>query len=176
MEKRCEIKVDRFESIDDLSKHLESNLKALERPTEIEVKTSNRAKTRLLNFGVFRAVTRNTETEIDYENPSVDRETIASLVVVDGPGQGKGFYLYDNKTEIGRGEDQDVQLGFGDEFISRQGHATILYNPQFSVFELSDGGKVNPVLLNGKQVIVSEPLRSGDLLGVGTTILRFTEK
>ena len=74
----------------------------------------------------------------------------------------------------GRGDGQEVQLAFGDEFVSREGHATIIFYGERDGFILRDGGKANPVLVNGASVRGDQQLRFGDIICIGETALLFS--
>ena len=95
------------------------------------------------------------------------------IVVTEGPGRGECFALMSGMSQIGRGEDQAVQLDFGDNSISRTNHAAIVYDPDNKEFLLGHGGKSNIVRLNNKPLISNEPLQSGDVMRIGETVLRF---
>ena len=95
------------------------------------------------------------------------------LVVVDGPGRGESVSLLAGMSQIGRGDDQAIQLDFGDNAISRTNHAAIVYDPDDMSFLIGHGGKTNIVRLNGKPLISTEHLKTGDTIRIGDTILRF---
>ena len=76
-------------------------------------------------------------------------------------------------SQIGRGEDQAVQLDFGDTAISRTNHAAVAYDPETHKFLLGHGGKANIVRLNDKPVISTEPMGNGDTIRLGETTLLF---
>jgi pSer/pThr/pTyr-binding forkhead associated (FHA) protein len=95
------------------------------------------------------------------------------IVVADGPGYGESFTLKAGMSAIGRGEDQAVALDFGDTAISRSNHAAIVFDPETAQFFLGHGGKSNIVRLNGQPVISNESLKSGDMIRLGETTLRF---
>ena len=93
------------------------------------------------------------------------------IVIVDGPGRGGSFTLQAGVSQIGRGDDQAVQLNFGDNGISRSNHAAIAYDDEERKFFLGHGGKSNIVRLNGKPVLSTEPLEDGDRIRIGETTL-----
>ena len=93
------------------------------------------------------------------------------LVVVEGPGRGHAFVLTSGMAQIGRGEGQAIQLDFGDNAISRDNHAAVVYDPADRSFVLGHGGKANIVRLNGKPVISNETLTDGDRITIGETTL-----
>ncbi|MCU9847897.1 FHA domain-containing protein [Defluviimonas sp. WL0024] len=95
------------------------------------------------------------------------------VVVVKGPGRGASFTLQAGVSQIGRGDDQAIQLDFGDTNISRANHAAIAFDDEERKFYLGHGGKANIVRLNGKPVLSTEHLQDGDLIRIGETTLSF---
>ncbi|MEO9819585.1 MAG: FHA domain-containing protein [Paracoccaceae bacterium] len=94
------------------------------------------------------------------------------VLVVEGPGRGHCFALSSGMAQIGRGEDQSIQLDFGDASISRTNHAAIVYDPESRKFLLGHGGKANIVRLNNKPVISNEDLADNDKVTIGETTLQ----
>lgn len=95
------------------------------------------------------------------------------MLVADGEGRGECFTLEAGMSQIGRGEDQAIQLDFGDNSISRTNHAAVVYDTETHTFSLGHGGKKNIVRLNGKPVISNETLSAGDKIKIGETTLHF---
>ncbi|WP_170418651.1 FHA domain-containing protein [Ruegeria atlantica] len=95
------------------------------------------------------------------------------LVVTGGPGRGASITLTEGLMQIGRNDDQAIQLDFGDTGISRSNHAVIAYDPEDRKCYLGHGGKANLVRLNGKPVLSTVPLSSGDLIRISETSIRF---
>ncbi|NOD47446.1 MULTISPECIES: FHA domain-containing protein [unclassified Ruegeria] len=96
------------------------------------------------------------------------------LVVTAGPGRGASITLTEGLMQIGRNDDQAIQLDFGDTGISRSNHAVIAYDPEDRKCYLGHGGKANLVRLNGKPVLSTVALSSGDLIRISETSIRFT--
>ena len=132
-----------------------------------------RTKTRLLGFD------KSDGQVVDLFNNPVQPSSRGSkfpvgwVVVVKGPGRGESFTLQTGMAQIGRGDDQAIQLDFGDNAISRSNHAAIVYDPESHQVFLGHGGKSNIVRLNDKPVISNEVLKNGDLIRLGETTLRF---
>ncbi|RBW62806.1 FHA domain-containing protein [Ruegeria sp. A3M17] len=95
------------------------------------------------------------------------------LVITGGPGRGASVTLTEGLMQIGRNDDQAIQLDFGDTGISRSNHAVIAYDPEDRKCYLGHGGKANLVRLNGKPVLSTVPLSSGDLIRISETSVRF---
>jgi pSer/pThr/pTyr-binding forkhead associated (FHA) protein len=89
------------------------------------------------------------------------------------PGPGAAFTIFEGVAQIGRGETQAVRLDFGDTSISRENHAAVAYDTEQKAFFLGHGGKANLVRLNGRPVLSTEELRSGNTIRIGETTLRF---
>ena len=91
----------------------------------------------------------------------------ASVLIVQGPGQGTRFEFAKPRVHIGRGPENDVCIL--DDEVSRT-HALI--DASEEGFELRDHGSANGTLLNGRQVERSV-LADGDQLQIGGTLLLF---
>ena len=137
---------------------------------DLQLRRSGRVKTRLL--GIDHS---NGTLESLGSNRAPGAEAVLYpvgwLVVVEGPGCGHAFALGPGVSQIGRGDDQAVQLDFGDLAISREGHAVIAYDEETRKFYLGFGGKSNLVRLNGKPVLSTEGLNHGDVIRIGKTVL-----
>ncbi len=136
---------------------------------------SRRTKTRLIGFDKSDGDVVDIFNDAPKSAPPAARVKfpVGWIVVADGPGRGESFSLFAGMSPIGRGEDQAVQLDFGDNSISRTNHAAIVYDPETREFTLGHGGKSNIVRLNDKPLISNELLKSGDVMRIGETVLRF---
>lgn len=133
--------------------------------------SGGRAKTRILGF---HAQDLDVDAFDAAEKANKGPQLPAGfLVVIDGPGRGAYFAVSTSVAAIGRGSDQDVALDFGDESISREGHASIVYDEEQNLFFLGHGNKANVVRRNGTPVLTTEELTHGDLIRIGKTSLRF---
>ncbi len=137
---------------------------------------AGRVKTRLLGFEHAHGTNADPFDE-SKEIASGAQVTfpVGWIVVVDGPGRGNSFALFNGVSQIGRGEDQAIKLDFGDTSISRSNHAAIAYDNEQRTFYLGHGGKANLVRLNEKPVLSTEEISSSDLIRIGVTTLRFIE-
>ncbi|WP_367646821.1 FHA domain-containing protein [Ruegeria arenilitoris] len=135
-----------------------------------------RVKTTFLGFE--RADT-HVQDLIETSEPVAKTETaqetfpVGWLVVTAGPGRGSCITLTEGLMQIGRNDDQAIQLDFGDTGISRSSHAVIAYDPEDRKCYLGHGGKANLVRLNGKPVLSTVALSSGDLIRISETSIRF---
>ncbi len=94
------------------------------------------------------------------------RRPPASLVVRQGVRAGTAFPLTTDSVVLGREEGVDISLR--DPEVSRQ-HARISW--QAGTYVLEDLGSTNGTFLNGMQITGQRPLRPGDSIGLGQTIL-----
>ena len=109
-----------------------------------------------------------TQVIIDASNAKV-----ATLKVVDGPGKGQERPVFSGTNQLGRSADNRIALDFGDNTISRQQHAVISYDGGSQEFRIFDGGKQNPVHVNGERLSGDRALSDGDTIKIGLTTLRF---
>jgi ABC transport system ATP-binding/permease protein len=96
------------------------------------------------------------------------------LMVSSGPGQGGMFTLSRPRMQIGRASrDKKWDVDLIDKSVSRP-HAEIVQEKDGWV--LKDLGSANGTLVNGKLIKDPHPLKNGDVLGIGDTILIFRAK
>ena len=133
-----------------------------------------RNKTRMLGFDSSGGDVVSMFDEAEKaETGERSRFPVGWILVVDGPGRGECFTLEPGMSQIGRGNDQAIQLDFGDNSISRSNHAAVVYDTETYAFTIGHGGKKNIVRLNGNPVISNEPLNTGDKIKIGETTLHF---
>lgn len=99
---------------------------------------------------------------------------VGLLTVVEGAGTGERRAVYSGTNQIGRSTDNRIALDFGDTTISRIQHAVIVFDAGKRAFQIYDGGKQNPVLVNGERLIGDRALGNGDTIRIGMTTLRFS--
>lgn len=106
------------------------------------------APTRLVGPGGASAPTAASEPMVD---PATD--PIAGwLVVVQGPGRGAFCRVGYQVNSIGRAPENRIVLDFGDDGISRQNHAQLIYDPRSRAFYLERGDGANLCYLNDRPV------------------------
>ncbi|GAA6181831.1 hypothetical protein NBRC116594_32690 [Shimia sp. NS0008-38b] len=136
--------------------------------------SKGRVKTRLLGFGAPSAMSHDPLSQSrEATVPSQAHFPVGWLVVIDGPGKGSSFSLFDGLTQLGRGEGQTVRLDFGDNTISRENHAAIAFDAEQRQFFFGHGGKANLVRLNGRPVLSTEVLDTNSVMRIGETTLKF---
>lgn len=136
---------------------------------------SDRVKTTFLGFErPGNPVQESMEAEpVSKQVVATNTFPVGWLVITDGPGRGTSFSLVEGLAQIGRNDDQAVQLDFGDNGISRAGHAVVAYNSEDRKCYLGHGGKANLVRLNGGPVLSTVALTTGDTIRISETTLRF---
>lgn len=96
----------------------------------------------------------------------------AWLKVAKGFRAGRELLLTKDETTIGRAEDCDLGL-FGDSGVERL-HARILL--QNHGYVLADAGTPSGTFLNEERIAQPTPLKSGDTIRVGGSIIEFGER
>ena len=131
-----------------------------------------RNATRILGF---EGIEEETADPFDQAPSTVSQATMQFptgwLTVIEGEGRGHSFCLTAGLNQIGRGEENSIQLDFGDTAISRKNHFSLVYDDDVKKFILGHGGKSNIVRLNDRPVISNEEIFDGDKVKVGSTIL-----
>lgn len=144
-----------------------ARVKTISRP----LPKADRVKTRLFSHGKLDAVLDEIEQAQTRANAAISHP-VGWLVIIEGPGTGGWFTLDTGVTRIGRGEDQDLRLNFGDDTITRTNHASIAYEQGDHRFRLGAGECRNALLVNGEVVEGTINLSHGDRITIGETTLR----
>jgi len=108
------------------------------------------------------------------ETQPLQAAVIGALTIIEGPGTGQSKVVYGGTSQIGRGAESRIQLDFGDNTISRIQHAVLVYDDTHKALWIYDGGKANPVAVNGERVHDYRQIQDGDLIKIGLTTLRFS--
>lgn len=103
----------------------------------------------------------------------MDDPVVGWLVIVEGPGKGRAMQLGYGANSIGRGETDRINLNFGDDQISRGGHATVTYDPRGRKFYVQHGGGTNLTYLDDQPVLIPIELPALSHISIGNTVLRF---
>ena len=110
----------------------------------------------------------STQVLIDKSNIQV-----GVLTVIEGNGRGEKRAVYTGTNQVGRSSDNRIALDFGDTTISRVQHAVIVFDAGKRKFQIFDGGKQNPILVNGERLVGDQFMADGDTIRIGMTTLRF---
>lgn len=155
-------------------------IEPVETPAPAPAPTEDRRSRVKTTFLGFERADTHVQDLIETAEPVAKAEAaqetfpVGWLVVTGGPGRGASITLTEGLMQIGRNDDQAIQLDFGDTGISRENHAVIAYDPEDRKCYLGHGGKANLVRLNGKPVLSTVALASGDLIRISETSIRFT--
>ena len=93
-----------------------------------------------------------------------------ALIVIQGDMVGKVFRLKDGLNHIGRQTEVEVRL---DQRAVSSQHASILVREKTAILE--DLKSTNGTVLNKDTITRPAVLQSGDLIKIGTTVLRYTD-
>lgn len=95
-----------------------------------------------------------------------EQRTTGWLVCIDGPEKGKDYHLHNDNNYIGRNSGNDVCIA-ADATVSGSKHCVVTYDREERIFYvgLASGGSI--VRLNGKPVLMTQELKSGDRLKIG---------
>lgn len=86
---------------------------------------------------------------------------------------GREMMLSKAETTAGRGEGNDIGL-FGDNGVEKQHCKIVLQGGRYVLMEV--GSPAGGTFVNGERISGPTPLRSGDLIGMGKSALRFGER
>jgi signal transduction histidine kinase/pSer/pThr/pTyr-binding forkhead associated (FHA) protein len=93
---------------------------------------------------------------------------VPTLHVLRGPDKGQTFQITDEPSIIGRSADS---VHLSDNTVSRQ-HAELAYEDE--QWKLVDRGSSNGTLLNGVRIQAPTPIKHGDQIKVGSTLMVFS--
>jgi signal transduction histidine kinase len=102
----------------------------------------------------------------------MEARALASMYVIKGTDQGKRFTLRYRPTSLGRDGSNPIRLHDGE--VSRR-HAEVRPIENTSRYRIVDLGSANGTYLNGEPVDQA-PLKSGDQVRLGQTVLVFAEE
>lgn len=97
--------------------------------------------------------------------------TVGWLVCIAGPERGKDFRIRSERNLIGRAP--QMHIAINDDSVSRENHASIIFNPIKSGFKIQPGESRGLVYLNGEEVLQPMDLKSGDKISLGASELMF---
>ena len=94
------------------------------------------------------------------------------LVCIEGAQRGRDYRLHSERNLIGRAPEMDICIT-GDESVSRNTHAVIVFEPRQRTFRLSTGEGRGLVYLNGEVVEGMTKLEANAVIELGHTKLMF---
>lgn len=94
------------------------------------------------------------------------------LVCVEGPDRGRDYRIRAQRNFIGRDPRMDICIS-GDDQVSKDTHATLIYDSRSNIFRIAPGDSHGMTYLNNQSVDTPATLRPYDLIEVGATKLIF---
>lgn len=132
-----------------------------------------------LKDAVGMAMTNTQEVQDDdgktisiYQNKIGSEPVVGWLVCIEGKDFGESFKLKTGRNFIGRARNMDIVLQ-GDNSISREKHAIILYEPKRREFIAQAGESRELFYLNDDVVLNPVRLNQNDIITIGNTKLMF---
>ena len=96
------------------------------------------------------------------------------VVVIDGLGKGNFRAVHPGSNTIGRNANQRISIDFGDDTISAEQQAFLVYDGKKRQFQLVPNlGRPNLVHLNDAALLANTELKARDKITVGRTMLMF---
>ena len=107
------------------------------------------------------------------ENHLKVEPVVGWLVCVEGSEFGRSFSLKAGKNFIGRNSAANDIIIKGDQSISREKHAIIVYDPKSGNFHAQPGTSSELFYINNEVVLQVKPIKDRDVLTIGSTRLVF---
>lgn len=95
---------------------------------------------------------------------------MASLVIIEGPGQGSHFPLTQPLVSVGRDDTCTYQVL--DAHVSRK-HLQVRMDDKLGKHVAGDYRSAHGVFVNDKQILLDTPLNEGDKIRIGQTTLMY---
>ena len=106
------------------------------------------------------------------EDDAMADPPVGWLVVVRGPGRGQVVALGHGRNSIGSDANERCVIDFGDQTISRNGHAVVSYDVRGKRFYIQGGG-TNLAYINETPILEAQELAPHAEIQLGETTLRF---
>lgn len=110
-------------------------------------------------------VTTSTDQFNDEETGESARPVCGWLVCIEGAKKGRSYEIYPGYTYVGRGDDNDIVLGF-DNTISSSAIA-ISYDHESNKFDIGKEKSKNIIKLNNDSLLGQADLNDGDIIKLG---------
>ena len=108
------------------------------------------------------------------EGPKAAEPVVGWLVILDGPGKGNHRAIYTGSNTIGRNSSQRIAIDFGDDTISGEQQAFLVYDSKKRQFQLVPNlGRPNLVHLNESALLANTELKPRDKIMMGRTTMLF---
>ncbi|MBU1240505.1 FHA domain-containing protein [Myxococcota bacterium] len=121
--------------------------------------------------GVYKAISK-TRADSATIPVGADRDhpapVVGWIVSINGPLKGKDYRLFTGFNSIGRSIANKVQIT-GDESISREKQAAIIFDHQNLKYYIQHGGGQNLSYVNKNPVLTPTEIKKGDHITIGNT-------
>lgn len=105
------------------------------------------------------------------DNPVVD-PVVGWLLSIKGPNRGSDYRIFMGNNSVGRAPEMRVRIS-GDDAVSRERHAFIVYDPKSNKYVLRPGDSQGLVYLNQELVTEVREIKAYDVIELGETNLLF---
>lgn len=122
------------------------------------------------------AVADEAKTTINFgKSATSDNETYVCgwFVIIDGPGKGKSLTIGAGQSAISRSPSERIPVNFGDSSITSKQQLLVLFDDETRDFYVAPGNGSSLNRLNGQIIGSQMQVKSGDVVKVGATTLRF---
>ena len=122
--------------------------------------------------GVYRTVRSTSRLESATVPVGGDKDkpapVVGWLVTISGPSRGREYRLFNGYNSIGRSVSNKVQIA-GDETISRDKQAAIIFDHKNVKYYIQHGGGQNLSYVNRDPVLTPTEIKKGDHITIGKT-------
>lgn len=94
------------------------------------------------------------------------------LVAIKGVNRGKAYSIYSGRNSIGRLSSNRIQIS-GDQAISREKHAWIIYDPKHREFSIKEGESSGLTYIDDVRVVNENPLKPYTKIEMGDSLFLF---
>lgn len=101
-----------------------------------------------------------------------EQKTTGWLVCISGPEKGKDYRLHNDNNFIGRNQSNDVCIPV-DATVSGEKHCVITYDRVDRIFYIGLSAGASIIRLNGRPVLMTQELKSGDRIQIGQGMFLF---
>lgn len=134
--------------------------------------TGNDNRTKVLGGAEPRKVGNTDDIGTAILSQQKANAVVARLTVLTDPGKGQVRNVFAGPNAVGRDPSNRIALDIGDGAISRIQHVLITADAKSGEFKIFDGGKANPIYINGAMVDGERPLKPGDVIRIGNTQMK----
>ncbi|KAB2847588.1 MAG: FHA domain-containing protein [Hyphomicrobiaceae bacterium] len=134
--------------------------------------TGNDNRTKVLGGAEPRKVGNTDDIGTAILSQQKSNAVVAKLTILTDPGKGQTRSVYAGPNSLGRDPSNRIPLDLGDGTISRIQHVLITADAKSGEFKIFDGGKANPIYINGAMVDGERPVKIGDIIRIGNTQLK----